>query len=42
MTFVIGRPARVNMVGVPDMAVVRIVAPVAIVVEVLVSDDIAG
>src|SRR6266403_2000938 len=39
---VIRRPACFNMVGEPDVAVVRIVAPVAIVIQILVADDVMG
>ena len=42
MALVIRRPARGNTVGEPDVAVARLVAPVAIVIQVLVSDDIVG
>ena len=40
MADVVRCPSRVDAVGKPDVAVGRIVAPVAIVVEVLVADDI--
>ena len=40
MALVIRRPARGNAVGIPDMAVVRIVAPVAIVIQVFIADHV--
>ena len=42
VALVIRRPACFNTVGVPDVAVVRIVAPVAIVIQILIADDIVG
>jgi hypothetical protein len=42
MALVIRRPACFNMAGVPDVAVVRIVSPVAIVIQILIADDIVG
>jgi hypothetical protein len=42
MALVIRCPTLLNMIRVPDMAVVRIVPPVAVVVEIFVSDHITG
>ncbi len=40
MAFVIGRPTGVDSIGEPDVPVVRIIAPVAIVVQILIADHI--
>ena len=42
MPLVIRCPACGNPVGEPDVAVVRIVTPVAVVVEVFVPDNVVG
>jgi hypothetical protein len=40
MAFAIRRPARRHPVGVPDMSVVGVIAPVAIIVQVVIADHI--
>ncbi len=39
---VIGRPANFNPVGEPDVTIVRVIAPVAIVIQVLVANNVVG
>ena len=40
MPFMIGSPSGIHAVGKPDVSVVGIIAPVAVVVEIVVADDV--
>ena len=41
VAFVVWSPSGIDMIGIPDVTVIRVVAPVAVVIKIFVADNIA-